>query len=194
MTAPRTWTAAVFIAASVDGYIAVADGGLDWLTDPPPEPRHVPAQPGAHPPPDYDEFTAGVSHLVMGRGTYEKVLTFDSWPYEKLSVLVLSTTLPTGDDPRVTVVRFTDDARQRLDDDAATGVYVDGGQVLTDFLRHGLIDELTITRAPVILGHGLPLFHDLPRQVRLVHRGTASLGAGMVSTRYAVAREHQDGH
>lgn len=190
MTEPRTWTLAVFIAASVDGYIALPD--LDWLTDPPAEAQHVPAQPGEHPPADYNEFTAGVSHLVMGRGTYDKVLTFGFWPYEKFRVLVLSTTLPTGDDPRITATRSIAEARQLLDDDAATGVYVDGGQVLTDFLRHGLIDEITITRAPVILGRGLPLFHDLPHQIRLVHRGTASLGAGMVSTRYRVARDQQE--
>jgi dihydrofolate reductase len=192
MTEFRTWTSAVFIAASVDGYIALPDGDLDWLTDPPPEPRHVPADAGEHPPPGYDEFTADVSHLVMGRGTYEKVLTFGSWPYERFRVLVLSTTLPTGEDPHITVVRSTAEARQLLDVDAATGVYVDGGQVLTDFLRHGLVDELTITRAPVILGRGLPLFHDLPHPVRLVHRGTASLDAGMVSTRYRVAREQNE--
>ncbi|MEJ5946953.1 dihydrofolate reductase family protein [Pseudokineococcus basanitobsidens] len=191
MTTPRTWRASVFIATSIDGYIALPDGDIDWLTDPPHEPRHVPSQPGEHPPPDYEQFTAGISHLVMGRGTYDKVLTFDSWPYEAFRVLVLSTTLPDGDDPRITVVRSTTDAQQLLDDDRATGVYVDGGQVLTDFLRHGLVDELTITRAPVILGQGLPLFHDLPEQVRLVHRGTASLGAGMVSTRYDVTRDDQ---
>lgn len=190
MTTQRTWKAAVFIAASVDGYIALPDGDLDWLTDPPHESRHVPDQPGEHPPPDYEQFTAGISHLVMGRGTYEKVLTFGSWPYEAFRVLVLSTTLPAGDDPRITVLRSTTEARQLLDAENPTGVYVDGGQVLTDFLRHDLVDELTITRAPVILGRGLPLFHDLPKQVRLVHRGT-SLGAGMVSTRYDVTRDDQ---
>ncbi|MEJ5914009.1 dihydrofolate reductase family protein [Pseudokineococcus sp. 1T1Z-3] len=191
MTTHRTWRAAVFIAASVDGYIALPDGDIDWLTDPPHEPRHVPAQPGEHPPPDYEQFTAGVSHLVMGRGTYEKVLTFGFWPYEALRVLVLTTTLTAGEDPRITVVRSTTEARQFLDAEHPTGVYVDGGRVLTDFLRQGLVDELTITRAPVVLGRGLPLFHDLPAQVRLVHRGTASLGAGMVSTRYDVTRDDQ---
>ncbi len=194
MTEHPTWKAAVFIAASVDGYIALPDGGLEWLTDPPPEPRHVPAHTGEHPPPDYEEFTAGVSHLVMGRGTYDKVLTFESWPYERFRVLVLSTTLPVGDDPRITVIRSTAEAQQLLDADAVSGVYVDGGQVLTDFLRRGLVDELTITRAPVILGRGLPLFHELPQQIRLIHRGTASLDAGMASSRYSVVRDDQQQH
>jgi len=189
MTEQRTWKSAGFIAASVDGFIALPDGDLTWLTDPPPEPRHVPAWSGSDAPLAYEDFTAGVSHLVMGRGTYEKVLTFGSWPYEKFRVFVLSTTLPEAADPRITVVRAVAEARRLLDREAVTGVYVDGGRVLTDFLRHDLVDELTVTRAPVLLGHGLPLFHELPREIRLIHLGTATSQTGMTNTRYAIARE-----
>jgi dihydrofolate reductase len=188
MTRTRTWTGAVFIAASVDGFIAKPDGDLDWLTDPPAEGRHVPGVSGADAPPGYDAFTRGMSHLVMGRGTYDKVLTFGSWPYEPLRVIVLSTTLPVGSDDRVTVVRTVEEAHDHLDRDGATGVYVDGGQVLSSFLRAGLVDELTITRAPVLLGGGLPLFHALPHEIRLVHQGTATYDDGMTSTRYVLSR------
>jgi len=188
MTEGRTWKGAVFIAVSVDGFIALPDGDLGWLTDPPPETRHVPGRAGDHAPPGYEDFTAGVSHLVMGRGTYEKVLTFDSWPYEKFRVLVLSSTLSDTTDARVTVVRSITEARRLLDLEAATGVYVDGGRVLTDFLRHDLVDELTVTRAPVLLGRGLPLFHSLTHEIRLIHLGTASSETGMISTRYEVVR------
>ncbi len=189
MIEQRSWKGAVFIAASVDGFIAALDGDLDWLTDPPAEPRHVPARSGDDAPQGYEDFTAGVSHLVMGRGTYEKVITFGFWPYEKLRVLVLSTTLPDDVDARITVVRSVTEARRLLDQEAVSGVYVDGGRVLTDFLRHDLVDELTIARAPVLLGRGLPLFHDLPREVRLIHLGTATSETGMTSTRYAVVRQ-----
>lgn len=189
MTEHRTWKGAVFIAASVDGFIALPDGDLTWLTDPPPEPRHVPGHAGNHAPKDYEEFTAGVSHLVMGRGTYEKVLTFGFWPYEKFRVLVLSTTLPEAADTRITIVRSVAEARRLLDLDEATGVYVDGGRVLSDFLRHDLIDELTVTRAPILLGHGLPLFHELPQQIRLIHLGTGTSDTGMTSTHYEVVRD-----
>ncbi len=189
MTEHRTWKGAVFIAASVDGFIARPDGDLTWLTDPPPEPRHVLASSGRDAPPGYEDFTAGVSHLIMGRGTYEKVLTFGFWPYENFRVLVLSTTLPDAVDPRITVARSVTEAWELLDLDAATQVYIDGGRVLTDFLRHDLVDELTITRAPVLLGEGLPLFHALPHEIRLIHLGTATSETGMTSTRYAVVRE-----
>ena len=189
MTEERTWKGAVFIAASADGFIARPDGDLAWLTDPPPEPRHVAGVASEPAPPDYEAFTAGVSHVVMGRGTYEKVLTFGFWPYDQLRVLVLSTTLDDAVDDRITVVRSVAAARRLLDVEAPTGVYVDGGRVLSDFLRHDLVDELTITRAPVILGSGLPLFHELPRQVRLIHHGTATSDTGMVSSRYEVVRD-----
>lgn len=183
----RTWTGHVFIATSVDGFIAERDGGLDWLTDPPAEPRHVTAHRGGDAPADYDEFSATVSHLVMGRGTYEKVLTFDRWPYDRFTTLVVSTTLPPSSDGRVTVLRSLAEVCSRLEDDGATAVYVDGGRVVSDFLAAGLIDELIITRAPVLLGDGLPLFHALPHQIRLLHRGTSTSEAGMISTRYRVA-------
>jgi dihydrofolate reductase len=184
----RTWTGLVFIATSVDGYIAGPDGGLDWLTEPPAEPRHATAQHGDDAPPGYDEFTAGVSHLVMGRGTYEKVLTFDPWPYGRFRVLVLSTTLPNDIDERISVVTSVAEACSLLAMEEATAVYVDGGQVVSRFLAEGLIDELTISRAPVLLGRGLPLFHALPREVRLVHEGTSTTDSGMTSTRYRVVR------
>ncbi|WP_372729362.1 dihydrofolate reductase family protein [Nocardioides sp.] len=186
-TAPRDWTGLVFIATSVDGYIAQPDGGLDWLTDPPAESRHAAAHAGEDAPPDYDAFTEGVSHLVMGRATYEKVLTFGFWPYEHFRTVVISTTLTPGRDERITVVASVDDACALLDEEHATQVYVDGGQVVTEFLGRGLIDELVISRAPVILGDGLPLFHRMPAETRLIHLGTSTTDSGMTTTRYRLA-------
>lgn len=184
----RDWTGLVFIATSADGYISRIDGDLEWLTDPPPEQRHVLAYQGGDAPADYNAFTAGITHLVMGRGTYEKVLTFDSWPYDRFQVIVISTTLNPGHDGTVRVVASIDDACMVLDKENATSVYVDGGQIVSKFLERGLIDELTITRAPVILGAGLPLFHSMPLETRLIHLGTSTTDSGMTSTRYRIAR------
>ncbi len=186
MSTRRTWTGCVFIATSVDGYIALPDGGLDWLTNPPPETAHAPAHHGQDAPAGYDDFTADVTHLVMGRGTYDKVITFDHWPYERFRTVVLSTTLAPDADERMTVVRSLEQAVSLLDEERAGKVYLDGGQVVTAFLAAGLIQELTISRAPVLLGTGLPLFHDLPHQVRLAHLGTSTSETGMTSTRYRV--------
>lgn len=184
----RTWTGHVFIATSVDGYIAEPNGNLKWLTDPPAETRHAPPYYGEDAPAGYDEFTAEMSHLVMGRGTYEKVLSFDRWPYESLRVVVMSTTLPETEDDRIAVVSSVTEARSALEADEASAVYVDGGQIVSEFLAADLIDTLTITRAPVILGMGLPLFHTLPREIRLLHEGTSTTETGMTNTRYRVNR------
>lgn len=186
MSTRRTWTGSVFIATSVDGYIALPDGDLDWLTDPPAETGHVAAHRGQDAPAGYEDFTADVTHLVMGRGTYEKVITFDQWPYERFRTVVLSTTLAPDADEWITVATSLEQAVALLDIEQAGKVYLDGGQVVTAFLAAELIGELTISRAPVILGAGLPLFHALPHPVRLAHLGTSTTESGMTNTRYRV--------
>lgn len=183
----RTWRGYVFIAASLDGFIARHDGDIEWLTNPPPNPGHAQGHDGPNPPRDYETFMSGVDHIVMGRGTYEKILTFDSWPYAK-RVIVVSTTLPAGEDSRVTVTRDIVQTAQLLAERNARGVYVDGGKVIQGFLQHDLIDEITLARAPVLLGHGLPLFGALARDIRLTHTGTLSTDSGMTSSHYVIAR------
>jgi dihydrofolate reductase len=170
------FTAAVFIATSLDGYIARLDGDIGWLT-------------GSEDLGDtgYAQFMAGIDLLVMGRGTYEKALTFDAWPYEGRRVLVLSTRLATADE-RVDVCASLDDLFATIADARARRVYIDGGKVIQSFLRAGRIAELTITRVPILLGEGLPLFGAIGRDVRLRHRATRVLGAGFVQSTYEVMR------
>jgi dihydrofolate reductase len=170
----RKWLGKVFIGTSVDGFIARESGDIDWLT----------SRGEAAGDTGYDAFMAGIDHLVMGRVTYETVLEFGFWPYEGKTVLVLSTTLA-PDDPRVRVVRSIAKARDVLDG-AARGVYVDGGQVVQAFLREDLIDEITITRVPVLIGVGKPLFGTLPTDVDLELLEQRTLGGGVVQTRYRV--------
>jgi dihydrofolate reductase len=129
---------------------------------------------------------AGVDHVVMGRGTYEKVLTFDGWPYPDKQVIVLSRQLET-DDGRITVTRSLDETTALLEERGARGVYVDGGATIQAFLRAGLIDTIVLTRLPVLIGQGRPLFGPLPTDVHLVHEGTVATDAGFVQSRYRVA-------
>lgn len=186
MSTSREWSGHVFIATSVDGYIALPDGDLDWLTDPPLGTPHAPAFRPDNAPADYDEFTADVTHLVMGRGTYEKVITFDLWPYINFQTIVISTTLDADADDRIKVVTAVEQVVLLLDEEKAGKVYVDGGKVISAFLAANLIDELTISRAPIILGAGLHLFHALPHSIRLMHLGTSTTDTGMTNTRYRV--------
>ena len=112
MSDRREWTGRVFIGASLDGYIARPDGNIDWLTDPPPGPRHasITSSTDAE---GWETFFPSVDHLVMGRGTYQKVLTFPTWPYDGKRVIVMSSTLRINDD-RVTVVRNLEEALHEL--------------------------------------------------------------------------------
>jgi dihydrofolate reductase len=171
--------ASVFIATSLDGFIARQDGALDWL----------PADGGE--PHGYDEFIATVDAIVIGRKTFETVLGFDTWPYGKKQVVVLSTTLsaltaPDGavcelmaGSPQEIVTRLTRRGLQHL--------YIDGGVTIQGFLEAGLIQRVIITRIPVLLGSGIPLFGPLSHDIRFQHVATRSYPSGMVQSEYLIA-------
>jgi len=170
--------ASVFIATSLDGFIARANGDLDWLP------------PGGGEPHGYDEFMASVDALVIGRKTFETVLTFDTWPYGEKPVFVLSTRtlapVPLG----AVVERMSGAPAELLSQLAARGirhVYVDGAVTIQRFLQAGLIQRLIITRIPVLLGEGIPLFGPLQRDVGLRHVATRQYASGLVQSEYVVA-------
>ena len=169
----------VFIGTSVDGFIARPDGDLDWL----------PA--GGGEPHGYNEFIESVDALVIGRKTFEKVLTFEVWPYGDKRVVVLSSRpvdLSAGGGG--VVEQMTGPPAEIVSQLAASGahhLYVDGGITIQGFLRAGLIQRLIITRAPVLIGEGIPLFGTLPRDVRLRHVATRHYPSGLVQSEYEVA-------
>ncbi|MFD9376611.1 dihydrofolate reductase family protein [Streptomyces sp. NPDC059999] len=173
----RAFRTAVTIGVSLDGFIARPDGDIEWLTS-----RGEEAGDSG-----FEAFMAGIDTLAMGRNTYEKVLTFGFWPYEGKRVAVLSTTL-TADDPRITVHRTLDDLLAALTAHGARNVYVDGGLVVQTFLREGLLDELTLTTAPVLLGAGIPLFGPLHADVDLTLDSVRALGGGFTQATYRVDR------
>jgi dihydrofolate reductase len=173
-------TASVFVGASVDGFIARADGGLDWL----------PA--GGGEPHGYEEFMAGVDAIVIGRNTFEIVLGFDPWPYGDKRVVVLSSR-PLD----LSVVRGGR-VEQRAGDpatiiaelaaDGAPNLYIDGGVTIQRFLRAGVIERLIVTRVPVLIGEGIPLFGSLDRDIRLSHVATRSYPSGLVQSEYRIGQ------
>jgi len=170
--------ASVFIGTSVDGFIARTNGDLDFLP------------PGGGEPHGYAEFMDTVDALVIGRKTFETVLAFDTWPYGEKPVFVLSTRklapAPAGD----LVEHMSGDPVEiasRLDARGIRHVYVDGGVTIQQFLRAGLIQRLIITRVPVLIGDGVPLFGTLPHDVRLRHIATRHYPSGLVQSEYQVA-------
>ena len=154
----------VFIAASIDGYIADKDGKIDWL--------HAIPNP-AHDDMGYNQFISTVDAIVMGRTTFETVLGFDiDWPYE-IPVFVLSRTLksvPESLADKVHLVQGTlHEIVQTIHEQGYTNLYIDGGTTIQGFLKEDLIDQLIIATIPVLLGGGSPLFGFLDQQLPFEH-------------------------
>jgi dihydrofolate reductase len=169
----------IFIGTSLDGFIARPNGDLDFLP------------PGGGEPHGYDEFVASVDAIVIGRKTFETVLTLKPWPYGDKRVVVLSSRPVDLSAAGAGVVEhMAGPPAQIVSQLAASGahnLYVDGGITIQGFLRAGLVQRLIITRVPVLIGDGIPLFGALPRDIRLRHVATRQYPSGLVSSEYHVA-------
>lgn len=171
-------TVTVFVGASVDGFIARANGDLDWLPGDDVE-EH-----------GYTELMASIDALVFGRKTFETVLGFGAWPYGNKRVVVLShqpidLSVVVGG----VVEQMSGPPAEIVAQLAATGaqhLYVDGGITVQEFLRAGMVNRLVITRIPVLIGEGIPLFGSLPHDVRLRHVMTRHYPSGLVQSEYAI--------
>ena len=174
---------AVFVGVSLDGYIARPNGDLDWLMG---EGGGDSAEYG------YNEFIADIDAIVMGRNTFEKVLTLDKWYYGNKRLVVLShrpvdltvararggVVEQMASSPEKTVAKLAASGASRL--------YIDGGITIQQFLRAGLIHRLIISRLPMLIGQGIPLFGSLSRDVLLRHIKTKTYPGGMVQSEYHV--------
>lgn len=174
--------ASVFIATSLDGFIARTNGGIDWL----------PSGNGANGEDyGYAKFIDSVDTLVMGRKTFETAMTFSVWPYGKKSVIVLSRrlrSLPKRHPKSVEIMSCA--PAELLNVLAKRGVkhiYVDGGKTIQGFLRAGLINQVIITRVPVLIGRGIPLFGALQNDLKLRHVKTRCFDDGLVQSSYQIS-------
>ncbi|MBE0642798.1 MAG: dihydrofolate reductase [Bacteroidetes bacterium] len=170
----------VFIATSLDGFIAREDGAIDWL----PAPMESGEDYG------YGAFFESVDAIVMGRNTFELVLTFGAWPYGEKPVVVLSSrdlVFPPQVPPSVSQLGGSPESVvRRLSDRGYAYLYIDGGTTIQGFLREGLVDEIIITRIPVLIGSGIPLFGPLEADIPLRHVETRSFESGIVQSRYGI--------
>jgi len=172
--------ASVFCGLSVDGFIARVGGELDWL------PHDAVEDHG------YDAFVATIDAHVIGRHTYETVLGFGGWAYGAKPVYVLSSRSLRPAPAGARTHHLSGAAAAIVERLAADGVqhaYVDGGVTVQRFLRAGLIDRLVLTRVPVLIGTGIPLFGPTDRDLRLRHVETRSYRSGLVQSEYEVIRE-----
>jgi dihydrofolate reductase len=171
-------TVSAFVGTSLDGFIARPNGDLDFL----------PA--GGGEPHGYNEFFASVDALVIGRKTFETVLAFESWPYGDKRVVVLSSRpLDPSAARGGNVEQMSGPPAEIVARLAASGahhLYVDGGITIQRFLQAGLVQRLIITRVPVLIGKGVPLFGPLQHDIRLRHVATQEYPSGLVQSEYAV--------
>ncbi|MDK2980502.1 MAG: hypothetical protein PWQ55_849 [Chloroflexota bacterium] len=172
-----------YIAASLDGFIARPDGSLDWL----PQPVEGAEDYG------YGRFFASVDAVVMGRNTFDTILFFGEWTYgDKRFFVLTSRPLKVPEFVPVVVERREGTPVALADELAALGVqhvYLDGGRTIQSFLRASLLDEITLTTIPVLIGQGIPLFGPLEADVKLSLKESRAFEDGLVQNRYAVVKE-----
>lgn len=168
----------VYIATSLDGYIARKDGNIDWLMETP-NPDNS----------DYgfSDFMKRVDALIMGRNTFELVLKFGQWPYTK-PVFVLSETMKEIPEDLMEKAELIQGELStivgELKKRGFENLYIDGGKTIQSFLKQGMIDEIIITRIPIVLGSGIPLFKEMDLELRFEHVQTEILNRALVKSRY----------
>jgi dihydrofolate reductase len=167
----------VYIGTSLDGFIARKDGDINWLTQfANDEAIHA-----------YEEFISRIDAIVIGRGTFEKVLTFSSWPYDR-KVFVLSSSIkevPNKLKQKVTVLSMNPTKLLLyLSSLGFLSIYIDGGTVIQNFLKEDLVDELIISKVPVLIGNGIQLFGQLNTDLRFKHIQTQVQSNGLVRSYY----------
>jgi len=172
----------VFVGTSLDGFIARLDGSFDFLDA------------AGNIPHGYDEFIATVDCLVIGRKTFEIILGFPDWPYGNRQVIVLSSH-PIDLSPvrahhvEHNVEQMSGSPGEICTNLAARGLkhaYVDGGITVQRFLSAGMVQRITISRVPVLIGQGIPLFGSLPHDIHLRHIATRTYPTGLVKTEYEI--------
>lgn len=173
----------VYIATSLDGFIARKDGSLDWLMEyPNPEKSDF----------GFVSFLDRIDGIIMGRKTFEAVLGFGEWPYTK-PVFVLTTSLKEipahlrnkaeichGD--LLTILA-------QLGKKGISNIYIDGGQTIQSFMKLDLIDELIISRIPIILGSGISLFKNIESEFKFKHISTDIFSNGVTKSQYLRERD-----
>ena len=171
--------ASVYIATSLDGFIARPDGDINWLGELSEDGEDY----------GYQEFIDTVDFLVMGRNTYDKVLSFGQWPYSKPVVVLTNRPLTRADDLAKSVETMSGSPADIVDALSKRGVehlYIDGGKTIQNFLDANLIQRIIITKIPILLGEGIPLFGPLHKDFRLKHVGTQTFADGNVQSEYEV--------
>ena len=179
----------VYIATSADGYIATLDGGVDWLQTA----GNMEADMGSE---DlgYQFFMESVDCMIMGRKCMEMIssmnLAPEQWPYGDAHIVVLSNSIKESpENLRGKVEMYSGDIRDLINELEQKGLehaYIDGGSTITAFLNLQLINEMTITQVPVLLGEGVPLFGKIDSVINLENAEASAYPNGYIQIKYDV--------
>jgi dihydrofolate reductase len=173
----------VYIATSLDGFIARSDGSLDWLVN---FPNPAGTDYG------YSEFMSQIDVIVMGRKTYQTVLAFETWPYEQPVVVLSCNQLEIPNALQGKVSHYSGALHKLcadLEQKSYLNAYIDGGATITSFLKEDLMDEITISRLPILLGDGIPLFSTSNVQLDFDHVHTTAFANGLIKSHYRRAMQ-----
>ena len=180
----------VYIATSADGYIATHEGGVDWLH----EAGNSDADMSSNPDMGFNDFVASVDCMIMGRKCMQAISSFnltpEQWPYGDTKIFVLSNSLNAPpENLQDKVEMYSGDILKlisQLETDGFNHTYIDGGATITSFINLQLINEMTITKAPVILGEGIPLFGKINNRVKLINSETITFPNDFIQVKYGV--------
>lgn len=175
----------VFVATSIDGFIARKDGSLDWLDN-------ASQQVQKNEDCGFNAFLSSVDAVIMGRKTFEFVRDSGQWPYRDKRLIVLSggsTSIPESRKNDVTISHEAPkELLKRLSKDGVQHVYVDGGKTINGFLKEQLIDEIVVTIMPISIGQGIALFDHGNGDIELTLRSSKTYAGGIVQLQYSVAK------
>jgi dihydrofolate reductase len=181
----------VFIATSVDGFIARDDGNIDWLESS----GNQDAEMGDNADMGFNDFIDTVDCIVMGRNTMETIASFnltpEQWPYRDIPIIVLSNTITTPPDALKGKIKiYSGDLHvllSKLEDDGYKHTYIDGGRCIQEFLSLGLINEMTITHIPILLGSGIPLLGETVQEIQLKQATATAYPNDLIQVHYKVS-------
>jgi len=169
----------LYIASSLDGFIARDDGSVDWLVEG--ESEEADSDYG------YSEFYNSIDTVIMGRKTYEQILGFGEWPYEEKRCFVCTREPKAYSDERVDFVDDPTALTVNLLDREERDIWLVGGsEIVSELLNAHLIKRITITILPIILGGGIPLFNGIEEGTQLKLRDVQSFETGYVQLSYDV--------
>ena len=164
----------LFIASSLDGYIAKNNGSVDWLP--------VNCSSG------YDEFYKSIDTVIIGKKTYDQVLTFGAYPYKDKESYVLTRNDTQSNDENIQFVNNVEKLTKNLLTSAGSNIWLVGGaEIITTFMNLGFIDEIILSIIPVVLGSGIPLFNNIQKETKFQLIKTAEYDA-LVELHYKVLK------